>query len=168
MVADQPFTVRELGTRESLRLLHQLAPGVIDEEGALDLVRAVGGLPLALTLMGNYLRKQSYRRKKRCITTALERLNSAEERLYLSQSHELVERHPSLSLSEPLSLQSVIAVGDQQLAEPVRQTFYALSVFLPKPNSFSERAALADDASHSSPALLKVSPDSILAADALA
>ena len=42
-----------------------------------------------------------------------------------------------------LSLQSVFAVTDQQLGVQERTALYALSVFPPKPNSFSEEAALA-------------------------
>src|SRR5579875_2314803 len=51
------------------------------EEKVHDLVRAVGQLPLALTLMGNYLRKQTYSGQSRRIHTALQRLSDAKVRL---------------------------------------------------------------------------------------
>lgn len=137
--------ISELGKNESMALLRLLAPGVIDreEQKATTLVQAVGGLPLALTLMGNYLRKQGHSGQSRRILTALERLSNAEERLQMTEAHAPVESHPSLSPEMSLSLQSVIAVTDQQLSKPVQTALYALSIFPPKPDSFSEEAALA-------------------------
>ncbi|MGI9059581.1 MAG: tetratricopeptide repeat protein, partial [Ktedonobacteraceae bacterium] len=142
---DGATVIQELGKNESMTLLRLLAPGVIDreEQKAADLVQAVGGLPLALTLMGNYLRKQGYSGQPRRILTALQRLSHAEERLQLTEAHAPVASHPSLSPDISLSLQSVIAVTDQQLTAQPRAALYALSVFPPKPDSFSEEAALA-------------------------
>ncbi len=145
VAADGASVLHELGEDEGMTLLRMLAPRVIDreEQKAHDLVHAVGGLPLALTLMGNYLRMQAYSGQARRIDTALARLSNAEERLQISQPRGPIERHPSLPADTPLSLQSVFAVTDQQLDEQARASFYALSVFPPKPNSFSEEAALA-------------------------
>jgi tetratricopeptide (TPR) repeat protein/transcriptional regulator with XRE-family HTH domain len=137
--------IQELSEDDSMSLLRMLAPGVVDreEQRAHELVQAVGGLPLALTLMGNYLRMQAYSGQARRIDAALKRLNNAEERMQISEPRGPVERHPSLPGDTPLSLQSVFAVTDQQLDEQARAALYALSLFPPKPNSFSEEAALA-------------------------
>lgn len=137
--------IQELGEEESIQLLSLLAPQVVTREAqkAHDLVHAVGGLPLALTLLGNYLRKQAYSGPARRITTALERLSDAEVRLHISEPHVPVESHPSLPIETSLSLQSVIAVTDQLLDESARAALYALSIFPPKPSNFSEEAALA-------------------------
>jgi tetratricopeptide (TPR) repeat protein/transcriptional regulator with XRE-family HTH domain len=137
--------LQELSEEESMTLLRLLAPGVVEREvqKAQTLVQAVGGLPLALTLMGNYLRKQGYSGQTRRITSALERLGKAEERLHISEPHGPVETHPSLPGDMHLSLHSVIAVTDQLLSSETRQALYSLAVFPPKPNSFSEEAALA-------------------------
>ena len=145
MTVDGATLIQELNEIESMELLRRLAPGVVDREAqkAADLVNAVGGLPLALTLMGNYLRKEAYSGKPRRISAALERLTIAEERLHIKEPHGPVERHTSLSSDTPLSLQSVFTVTDQQLEKSARAALYALSVFPPKPNSFSEEAALA-------------------------
>ncbi len=145
MTIDGATVIKELNEIESMELLRRLAPGVVDREvrKAVDLVHAVGGLPLALTLMGNYLRKEAYSGKTRRIGAALERLTIAEERLRIHEPHGPVESHTSLSLDTPLSLQSVFAVTEQQLGLSERTALYALSVFPPKPNSFSEEAALA-------------------------
>ena len=136
--------VRELNEHEGMTLLRMLAPRVVDheEQKALDLVNAVGGLPLALTLMGKYLHTLAYTGQPRRIAAALERLSRAEERLQLRESRGPRDRHSSLPRERYLSLQSVFAVTDQQLDEQARDALYALPVFPPKPNSFSEEAAL--------------------------
>ncbi|HET8842257.1 MAG TPA: tetratricopeptide repeat protein, partial [Ktedonobacteraceae bacterium] len=110
---------------------------------ARELVIAVGGLPLALNLIGNYLRMQSYTGQTRRITAALQRLSDAGERLNISEPRGPVERHPSLPSDTPVSLRTVIAVTDQQLDSKTSAALHALSVFPPRPNSFSEEAALA-------------------------
>jgi tetratricopeptide (TPR) repeat protein len=141
--------IQELNEDESIQLLNRLAPQVVSREAhkAHDLVLAIGGLPLALTLLGNYLRKQAYSGPTRRITAAMERLSDVEVRLQISEPHVPVESHPSLPIETSLSLQSVIAVTDQLLPEPAQTALYALSVFPPKPNTFSEEAALAVTAS---------------------
>ncbi|MEO8970470.1 MAG: tetratricopeptide repeat protein [Ktedonobacteraceae bacterium] len=142
---DHATIIKELNADEGIILLKTLAPGVVEHERqiATDLVQAVGGLPLALTLMGNYLRKQAHGGQVRRIRNALQQLTSAEVRLQISEQRGPIERHTSLSGEKPLSLQSIIAVTDTQLSEEVRSALYALAVFPPKPNTFSEEAALA-------------------------
>jgi tetratricopeptide (TPR) repeat protein len=141
---DGATTLRELDEEEGMALLRLLAPSVIEREGkkAQDLVQAVGGLPLALTLIGNYLRQQAYQGQPRRITAALERLANADVRLHVGEFHGPAEKHSSLPTETQLSLQSVFAVTDEQLSTEARAALYALSVFPPKPNSFSEEAAL--------------------------
>jgi tetratricopeptide (TPR) repeat protein/transcriptional regulator with XRE-family HTH domain len=138
-------TLQELSATESMTLLQFLASGVVEyeEEKAQRMVQAVGGLPLALRLLGNYLRKQAHSGQRRRITAALTRLEKAEERLQISEPYGPVQTHPSLPGDRRLSLRSVIAVTDQTLPEEARAALYALAVFPPKPNSFSEDAALA-------------------------
>ncbi|GCE03937.1 tetratricopeptide repeat protein [Dictyobacter aurantiacus] len=145
MALGNAINIRELGENESISLLNLLAPQVIyrEQQKVHDLVQAVGGLPLALTLIGNYLRKQAYSGPARRITSALERLSNAEVRLKLKEPHIPAESHPSLPNEQSLSIQSIIAVTDQLLDEETRRALYALSVFPPKPNTFSEEAAMA-------------------------
>lgn len=140
------ITVTELSEEEGMLLLKQLAPAVtsIEPQGALRLVRAVGGLPLALALMGNYLRTQTYGGQTRRIQAALRKLSQVEERLRLAAPTGATgHHHPGLSVRAPLSLQSVIDITVQKLDVRVQAVLYALSVFPAKPNSFSEVAALA-------------------------
>jgi tetratricopeptide (TPR) repeat protein/transcriptional regulator with XRE-family HTH domain len=136
--------IHELGENESMVLLRMLAPQGVERETekARELAQAVGGLPLALTLLGNYLRLQSYSGQARRVDAALARLSDAEARLRISEPRGPAERHTSLPLDMPLSLQSVIDVSGQQLDPQAKAALYALSVFPPRPNNFSEEAAL--------------------------
>lgn len=141
----EAVVLHELSTEDGLTLLARLAPEVVrsEPEGARALVEAVGGLPLALTLMGRYLRGQAYTGQTRRIRSALGRLRTAGERLRLTGALAPLERPPSLAPAVPLSLQTVIAVSDQHLEEQEQAALRALAVFPAKPNGFSEEAALA-------------------------
>jgi tetratricopeptide (TPR) repeat protein/transcriptional regulator with XRE-family HTH domain len=143
--AGEAVVLHELNTEDGLALLARLAPEVVrsETEGARALVEAVGGLPLALTLIGRYLRSQVYAGQPRRIRSALERLRTTGERLRLTGALAPLERPPSLGPAAPLSLQTVIAVSDQHLEEQEQAALRALAVFPAKPNSFSEEAALA-------------------------
>ncbi len=145
VAAEGATAIKELNSEEGMVLLRMLAPQVVEKEvqRARELVMAVGGLPLALNLIGNYLRMQSYTGQARRISAALQRLSDAGERLNISEPRGPVERHPSLPGDTPVSLRTVIAVTDQQLDERASGTLHALSVFPARPNSFSEEAALA-------------------------
>ncbi len=137
--------LHELTTEHSLDLLSLLAPHVVDREmdKVHTLIRAVGGLPLALTLIGNYLRLQETSGQARRIQAAIEQLSSLKTRFQLSEPRTIVDHHPSLPDEQSLSLDSVIGITDQQLNPSVRHALYALSVLPCKPESFSEEAALA-------------------------
>lgn len=145
LVPDGATVVQELDVQHSVHLLGLLAPKAIVQERqkAQELAKVVGGLPLALTLMGHYLRQQSYDGHTRRIRTAIERLGDARARLQLSEWFFSPHRYHSLSSDETVSLQSAINVSEQLLDDQARQALYALSVFPAKPESFSEEAACA-------------------------
>lgn len=145
-VAGQGATaVKALNEEEGIDLLRLLAPRVVEAEPehACELVEAVGGLPLALTLMGNYLRVQAATGLTRRIAAAMNQLSHASERLDLSAPRGPAEYQTSLPRNTPVSLRAIIALTDQHLPQPTRQALHAFSVFPPRPNSFSEEAALA-------------------------
>src|SRR5258706_273389 len=143
--AEGAAVVRELEDTEGRMLLMRLAPEVVqaEPEEAHALVAAVGGLPLALTLLGNYLRVQAHSGQPRRLRVVLERLRSVDGRLHLAEPQALVGGHPSLSAGTPLSLQVVIGISDQQVSEEAQAALRALAIFPPKPNTFSEEAAAA-------------------------
>ena len=90
--AEGAVVVRELDETDGRLLLMRLAPEVVNAEPkeAQALVAAVGGLPLALTLLGNYLRTQAHSGQPRRLRTALERLRTIDGRLRLAEPQALV------------------------------------------------------------------------------
>ncbi len=142
---DAPFIVSELVEEDGLALLARFVSQMVEHESetASTLVRAVGGLPLALVLMGRYLHMQAFSGQPRRLRAAVESLQQTEQRLRLSSSASSLEHSAALSGELSWSLQSAIALSDQQLDEQARQALYALSIFPAKPNTFSEEAALA-------------------------
>ena len=138
-------TAHELNTADGMTLLAKLAPKLVEAEPdeAQELVQAVGGLPLALVLMGHYLRKEAKSGQPRRLHTALDRLRQAEERPRLDEPQTPELRHTSLPEDARISVEAVIAISDEALDEASRYTLRALSIFPPKPNTFSEEAAIA-------------------------
>ncbi len=142
---DSTTVVHELSEEEGVMFIAQLAPEAFTQEPdrVRALVQSVGGLPLALTLLGRYLRTQTHSGQPRRLRTALDRLRNVDERLRLVQPWGPGEIFPGLPAETPLSLEAVISVSDQYLNEEARYALRALSVFPHKPNTFSEEAALA-------------------------
>ena len=139
------YIVPELSEAEGMSLLSALAPYAVqtEPESTREIIHAVGGLPLAITLLGNYLHTQTHSQQSRRLQTTLARLRDTELRLRLAQSLAPLECPPHLSTETPISLHATIEVSDQFLDGQAREAFYALSVFPAKPASFSEEAALA-------------------------
>lgn len=137
--------VKELNETDGLTLLEQLVPQIAEGEisQAREIVKAVGGLPLALILIGNYLRLQGHGGQTARMNAALGKLQKIEERLRLSEPQTPLERHPSLAQGAWRSLQAVIEISDKSLNEPESNILHSLSVFPAKPNTFSKEAALA-------------------------
>ncbi len=141
---DAVIKVNELTETGGQTLLAQFVPQVVTAEPdqVQELVRVVGGLPLALMLMGKYLKTEAYNQQPRRLQAALERLQQTKQRLRLDWPQAPTERHPSLSEDIPISLQATISISDEVLDPASQGTLRALSVFPPKPNTFSEAAAL--------------------------
>ncbi|MCB9135054.1 MAG: tetratricopeptide repeat protein [Anaerolineales bacterium] len=141
---DHTHLLPELSDEDGLALLAEFAPHILPAEpdAARALVHAAGGLPLAITLMGRHLRQETHTGPPRRLRTALERLQTTETRLRLTQPASPLDHQPSLSAEVPLSLLTVIAISTETLPEETRRAFNALSIFPPKPNTFSEEAAL--------------------------
>jgi tetratricopeptide (TPR) repeat protein len=137
--------IPELEEEEGFILLEQFAPQVCSAEPeiARNLVREAGGLPLALVLTGRFLAREALSGQQRRIQAALDRLRDTGERLRLSRDQSPLEKQPSLQTSEPLSLHAAIDLSVNALEETSREALIALSALPPKPNTFSEEAALA-------------------------
>lgn len=142
---DQVIAVHELDVNDGLNLLTQMAAPAVeaDPDAARLLVQLVGGLPLALILMGQHLQKQSYHAQPRRIRDALAELQTARTRLELAQPQSALELRADLPPNTPLTLQTSIGISDTALEDSAHRALVALALFAPKPNTFSEEAALA-------------------------
>lgn len=139
------FEVPELTSEKGLELLQHLAPNIVqaEKEEANILIEAVGGLPLAIWLMGMHLESEANRNQPRRIQDALELLQNYEERLQLEGPPPDLKEFPSLKGRSTISLEAVIGVRYEALDDDSRKMLRALSIFPPKPNTFSEDAASA-------------------------
>ena len=142
---DGTFPITELKENDGLALLTQFVPQLIERDpgNALELVHAVGGSPLALTLMGHYVATQAFTGQVRRMQAALARLRDTTQRLMVSIPRPPEERFPGQPAGTPLSLHTAIALSEQRLSKQARTVLSTLALFPPKPNSFSEEAALA-------------------------
>jgi transcriptional regulator with XRE-family HTH domain len=123
---------------ESLALLTMLAPGAVTAlpEQADALVKAVGGLPLALQLSGKFVQRAA-QHGFRHIQQAFAHLAEPEARYHVQAAHPFV-RDASRTLYE------AIAQSDHALDAAARQAWRLLALLLPhKPHTFAEGAALA-------------------------
>lgn len=145
LTGNTAMRIPELADDDGVQLLTRYLPEVSQQEHdtALTLVRAVGGLPLALTLMSKYLGSNAYMRQPRRLHAALSHLQDAERRLCLQFPSSPAEASPVLSSESKLSIASVIAVSDHNLPEQAQQALRALAILPPKPTTISQATALA-------------------------
>ncbi len=143
--SEQAEVVSELDENDGVELLTRFAPNVVIQEPKLArmLVRSTGGLPLALTIMGNYLQLQAHSNQPRRIKAALQRLQDVKERLRLTQNAILATHLQGSTSNILFSLHAVITLSVQQISVPAQQALHALAILAPKPNTFSENIALA-------------------------
>jgi transcriptional regulator with XRE-family HTH domain/tetratricopeptide (TPR) repeat protein len=141
---NRTMIVPELSESDALTLLARYVPQLVEQEleSARALVQAVGGLPLALKLMGTMLASQTFTRQPRRLQAALRQLEDAQNRLRMSMPTTLLERSTNVPEDVPLSLQATIAVSDGHLSGSAHRALCALALFPPKPNTFSEEMAL--------------------------
>ena len=123
--ADGEITqVEDLSERNGLDLLGQFIPEVVKSspDRARELLVFSGGLPLALIIIGRYLRKLIHSKQLNGLDNVIQQLQDTRNLTGLLKS---------------------IEISGQALDWSSRSTLRALSVFPPKPNNFSEEAALA-------------------------
>jgi len=133
--------VDELDADAGARLLAGLAPDAVraDPVGARELVDLVAGLPLALVLLGNYLRVQSVRGGTGRVRAAMAQLRDARQRLIISEPLGILEGGRDASISLLASIQ----LSDNALTPPGRRALRDITAFPAKPNSFSAPVAAA-------------------------
>jgi tetratricopeptide (TPR) repeat protein/transcriptional regulator with XRE-family HTH domain len=140
---DQAQQIPELGLNDGVKLITQIAPALVElnPDAPRMLVESVGGLPLALTLIGNYLLLQTRHFQSRRTQSALLQLQDTEKRLQLALP--MMYYKQGTQQIPKVSLQTIIHMSEERLDERSRQALSALAVFPPKPDTFSEEAALA-------------------------
>jgi hypothetical protein len=141
----EALLVEALSPAEGVKLLTEIAPRAVEAapQQAEALTQMVGGLPLALILMGSYLRKESHGEQPRRLHDALSHLHSAEARFRLAQPQSPLEASPTFQPGAARSLQDTIDLSLTALDPAAARALFDLSPFAPKPNTFSEAAALA-------------------------
>ena len=140
------ITIPLLEETERITLLSHFVPQLVEQDprGAHALVEAVGGLPLTLTLIGSYLASHALSAQSpHPLQMALALLYDMEERLRVSMPSIPEQSSASLGDATSLRLHAAIAMCDQQLSPQAHAALCALAIFLPKPESFSQEAALA-------------------------
>lgn len=136
----------ELGTLDDDRageLLRALAPEAwdADPDGARGLLAAVGGLPLAIGLIGGYLAAPERGLFGDVFGDLSEQAFAelVDPRTRLA----LAERRLGAARAEPTTLEETILLSLEGLPDPVRRAFFALGAFEPMPARFSREAAEA-------------------------
>ncbi len=130
--AESVITLQELDQSESVALLKHLAPEAFnDSHAALSaLLHLVGGLPLALTLVGRYLHIQGCNGQPRRVQRVIERLSqNVEERLRLAEPQVPWEHATTWQVGAALSLQATLEISENYLPQAAREVLYALSIF---------------------------------------
>ena len=158
--------VNELSENSSFELLEKFAGDVIrtHDEKVKKLAKAVGYLPLALILIARHLQKLAVNGSQDDIEKLLEDLKKVETRLRLEQPQNSPESSPSLQ-GAPLSLIAVIALSAEALDKETELVLCALSVFPPKPNTFSKNAALLVSSAPDTTSLYKLCDSGLLEKD---
>jgi uncharacterized protein DUF4062/NB-ARC domain-containing protein len=131
--------VNELDDAQGLELLGRIAPEAVaaDPEGAREMVAVVQGLPLALMLVGKYLRHESsVGGDPDDIADAFATLRKAGERLILRRNEEEEG-------GDERTLEEIIDVSYEALQDDdARAALEHLSIFRPKPYAFTKAMAL--------------------------
>ncbi len=132
------LTLHELDEATALRLLQQLAPEACaaNEAAARGLVRAVGGLPQALRLVGGQLAGA----QAGLFAEVFPELGD-ETFAHLADPAERLRSVVERIGGRALTLQETVLMSLQGLTEPARQAFFALGAFAPKPERFDADAA---------------------------
>jgi tetratricopeptide (TPR) repeat protein len=137
----EPVAVPELDDEAARALLAQYVPEVVQQrpEEIARCLQAAAGLPLALILVGLYLRDAAGGDRHE-LDMALAKVADARE-LYSEKLPPSV--YQPLPEGVPPSLYAIIKLSDDQLSPETRDALRALAVFPPKVNTFSFEAGRA-------------------------
>jgi tetratricopeptide (TPR) repeat protein len=138
----QTESVPPLDEHSAVDLLQILAPEACQADpSTARLAHAVGGLPLALELLGGYLAAPERSLFPDLSRAALAELDDPQRRLQLAETR-LGAPNEKISLQETIAL-SLEGLRETEAGQEVVRAFYALGAFAPKPETFSREAAEA-------------------------
>ncbi len=142
LASREPYLVPPLSFDTSQRLLTTLVPGLksIDDRLLQQITALIGGLPLAIMLVGKYLASHSYGGQLRRLEMALNQIMDPAYRLHLSIPIAPVNFQDNDNVC---SLDTAIALSDHYLSPRAQMALRALSVLPRAPFYFSEDVALA-------------------------
>ncbi len=134
---DRVSKVLPLGSTDAFALVQALAPRACAANPAdvEKLAQQVGGLPLALELLGSYLAIPEHNEFAELRAESLAHLADPQTRLQLAQQR--------LGDKQAFSLQAVIELSLHDLNDAAQHAWAALGAFAPKPAPFSLAAAKA-------------------------
>ena len=114
---DRHIVVPELNGEQGFDLLSQIAQSVVqlDETAAEMVVEAIGGLPLGLVLVGNYIKTKMTTVPEQRIKEVLRQLGDAQRQFAVSEPQLGGHPHPSLPKGASISLDAIIKVSDDAL-----------------------------------------------------
>jgi hypothetical protein len=141
--AAQVMSVPTLKDKPAFALLKVIAPEACasDPEMARQLAEALGGLPLAIELLGGYLARPESSYFPALQTKALSEMNDPRRRLQLAAAR-LGGSGQKVTLQDTIAL-SLDGLRELEGGEQAVAAFYALGAFAPKPETFSVEAAKA-------------------------
>ena len=122
------LSLQELEGEESMEMLRLLAPHAmsLEEPACRDLVAGIGGLPLAIFLLGNYLHVQG-RDHARLIRQALRQMASADAVLALSNRLLPDEHHARFPADSAISYATLLHANAQLLGPQEKSALIALA-----------------------------------------
>ena len=137
----QTIYIPTLESGPSYELLRQLAPEACaaDQNAVRALAVEVGGLPLALELLGGYLGAPELTIFPDLSQIALAAMSDPRERLKLASAR-LGGKGDILTLQETIAL-SLESLRESEAGQIAERAFHALGAFAPKPEWFSRVAA---------------------------
>lgn len=135
--SDSIYVLPEMNDDEAHQVLFKLAPEVCetDQDKVRTLIGYVGGLPLALRLLGGYLSAPQHSMFPNLSQQSLNEMMDPRIRL------QLAEKRLGTTSGNTITLERTVALSLDGLSEQAITAFYKLGVFAPKPAHFSLDAA---------------------------
>ncbi|MCH7589082.1 MAG: tetratricopeptide repeat protein [Chloroflexi bacterium] len=136
LAKDRAVEIGGLTQAEGVSLLQHFVPN-IDDTSAYPLVQSVHGIPLTLVIVGKFLRNENQAGQGQPSEEALHRLHG------VPPTDPGPPQKPDLDANGHLSIEKVLQFSMETLEPHMRELLSALTLFPPKPNTFSAQAATA-------------------------